>query len=57
MIKDALGREWQCGTVQIDFMLPERFGLKYTDHEGKERTPIMVHRAPLGLGKILGDID
>jgi len=48
LIKDALGREWQCGTVQIDFMLPERFGLKYTDHEGKERTPIMVHRAPLG---------
>ena len=48
LIKDALGREWQCGTVQIDFMLPERFGLKYTDHEGKEKTPIMVHRAPLG---------
>ena len=48
MIKDALGREWQCGTVQVDFMLPERFGLKYIDHDGKEKTPVMIHRAPLG---------
>jgi threonyl-tRNA synthetase len=48
LVKDALGREWQCGTVQIDFMLPERFNLKYTDHEGKEQTPVMIHRAPLG---------
>ena len=48
MIKDALGREWQCGTVQIDFMLPERFNLKYVDHNGKEQTPVMIHRAPLG---------
>jgi len=48
MIKDALGREWQCGTVQIDFMLPERFNLKYVDSDGKEKTPVMIHRAPLG---------
>jgi threonyl-tRNA synthetase len=48
MIKDALGREWQCGTVQVDFMLPERFGLKYIDQNGKEQTPVMIHRAPLG---------
>ena len=48
MIKDALGREWQCGTVQIDFMLPERFDLKYIDTDGKEKTPVMIHRAPLG---------
>jgi threonyl-tRNA synthetase len=48
MIKDALGREWQCGTVQIDFMLPERFGLKYIDTNNEEQTPVMVHRAPLG---------
>lgn len=48
LIKDALGREWQCGTVQIDFMLPERFNLKYIDSDGKEKTPVMVHRAPLG---------
>ena len=48
MIKDALGREWQCGTVQIDFMLPERFNLKYIDSDGLEKTPVMIHRAPLG---------
>ena len=48
MIKDALGREWQCGTVQVDFMLPERFGLKYIDQNGKEQRPVMIHRAPLG---------
>jgi len=48
LIKDALGREWQCGTVQIDFMLPERFGLSYINTEGKKETPVMIHRAPLG---------
>ena len=48
MIKDALGREWQCGTVQVDFMLPDRFNLKYIDSDGTEKTPVMVHRAPLG---------
>ena len=48
LIKDALGREWQCGTVQIDFMLPERFGLKYIGPDGQEKTPVMIHRAPLG---------
>lgn len=48
LIKDALGREWQCGTVQIDFMLPSRFNLKYIDSDSKEKTPVMIHRAPLG---------
>lgn len=48
LIKDALGREWQCGTVQIDFMLPERFNLKYIDKDGQEKVPVMIHRAPLG---------
>lgn len=48
LIKDALGREWQCGTVQIDFMLPERFGLRFVDQNGKEEIPVMIHRAPLG---------
>jgi len=48
LVKDALGREWQCGTVQVDFMLPERFELKYVDKDGKEKTPVMIHRAPLG---------
>lgn len=48
LIKDALGREWQCGTVQVDFMLPERFNLKYIGPNGQEKTPVMIHRAPLG---------
>lgn len=48
LFKDALGREWQCGTVQVDFMLPERFGLKYVDSDGSKKTPVMIHRAPLG---------
>jgi len=48
MIKDSLGRKWQCATVQVDFMLPEKFGLTYVDKNGQEKTPIMLHRAPLG---------
>ncbi|MDO8469841.1 MAG: threonine--tRNA ligase [bacterium] len=45
---DALGREWQLSTVQIDFFLPERFNLTYTDADGKEKRPIMIHRAIIG---------
>jgi len=45
---DALGREWQLSTVQIDFVQPERFGLKYMDQDGTEKTPVMLHRAILG---------
>ena len=48
MVKDALGREWQCGTIQIDFMLPERFNLEYVDNDGKSKRPVLIHRAPLG---------
>ncbi len=48
MVKDSLGREWQCGTVQVDFMLPERFDLSYIDKEGKKQRPVLIHRAPLG---------
>ncbi len=48
LIKDALEREWQCGTIQVDFMLPERFSLSYIDKGGKEKTPVLIHRAPLG---------
>ncbi len=48
VIKDALGREWQCGTIQVDFMLPQRFSLSYINKEGKEETPVLIHRAPLG---------
>jgi threonyl-tRNA synthetase len=47
-IKDALGREEQCGTVQLDFNVPERFNLKYVDENGKDQTPVMIHWAPLG---------
>ncbi len=47
-VRDALGREWQNSTVQCDFNLPERFDLKFTDSDGKEKRPIMIHRAVLG---------
>ena len=47
-LKDALGREWQCATIQCDFALPERFKLKYTDKDGREKKPIMLHRVILG---------
>jgi len=45
---DALGREWQLATPQLDFVQPKRFGLTYTDHEGKELTPVMIHFALMG---------
>jgi threonyl-tRNA synthetase len=48
IVKDALGREWQCGTIQLDFMLPERFELEYVDSDGKTKRPVLIHRAPLG---------
>jgi len=47
-IKDAIGRKWQCSTIQLDFNLPERFDLEYTDSEGKKQRPIMIHRAIFG---------
>lgn len=47
-IRDAIGRQWQCSTVQVDFNLPERFGLQYVDKDGERRRPIMVHRAIFG---------
>lgn len=48
MVKDVFGREEQCGTVQLDFNLPEKFDLKYIDSNGSEKRPVMIHRAPLG---------
>ncbi len=48
MLKDALGNDRQLGTVQIDFAMPGRFGLTYTDADGKDKTPVMLHRAILG---------
>jgi threonyl-tRNA synthetase len=54
-ITDALGRSWQCGTCQVDFFMPERFGLTYTDAEDRQRTPVMIHRALLGsIERFLG---
>jgi threonyl-tRNA synthetase len=48
VFKDAIGREWQCGTIQVDFMLPERFNLEYVDKDGTVKQPVVIHRAPLG---------
>jgi len=48
MVKDALGRKWQLGTIQVDYNLPERFGLEYTGADDKKHRPIMIHRAPFG---------
>ena len=48
MVTDALGREWQCATQQLDFVQPMRLGLKYTDQTGAEKMPIMIHKALLG---------
>jgi threonyl-tRNA synthetase len=47
-ISDALGRYFQLGTIQLDFQLPERFGLKFTNHEGQDEKPVVIHRALLG---------
>lgn len=47
-MKDCLGREWQMGTIQLDFQLPQRFDLYYIDEEGNKKTPIMIHRAIFG---------
>ncbi len=53
--KDAIGREWQLATVQLDFNMPERFGLVYADSDGKEKRPVMIHRAILGsIERFLG---
>ena len=48
MITDSLGREWQCATEQLDFVMPERFGLTYIDDDGTEKRPVMIHKALLG---------
>lgn len=55
IIKDALGRDWQMGTVQVDYNLPERFELEYTGEDSKPHRPIMIHRAPFGsLERMIG---
>jgi len=55
MMKDTMGREWQTGTIQLDFQLPRRFNLKYTDADGKEKTPVVIHRVIYGsLERFIG---
>ena len=56
-IKDALGREWQCGTIQLDFQLPHNFGLTYATREGGIEMPVVIHRAIYGsLERFIGII-
>ena len=55
VLRDAIGRDWQCGTTQVDFNLPERFGAFYIDADGSKKTPVMVHRAICGsLERFIG---
>jgi threonyl-tRNA synthetase len=55
VLRDAIGRDWQCGTTQVDFNLPERFGAFYIDANGEKKTPVMVHRAICGsMERFLG---
>lgn len=54
-LNDALGREWQCGTIQLDFQLPQKFDLTYTDKNGEEKTPVVMHRVIYGsLERFIG---
>ena len=48
MVRDAIGRKWQLGTIQVDYNLPERFGLTYTGADNQPHRPVMIHRAPFG---------
>jgi threonyl-tRNA synthetase len=55
VLRDAIGRDWQCGTTQVDFNLPERFGAFYIDKDSEKKQPVMVHRAICGsLERFLG---
>lgn len=55
-VTDAIGRSWQCATVQLDFQFPERFDLEYTDADGRKRRPVMIHRAIFGTLERFGAI-
>ena len=55
LMKDSIGRDWQTGTIQLDFQMPERFGLKYRDDKGKEKIPVVIHRVIYGsLERFIG---
>ncbi len=56
-IKDAIGRTWQCGTIQLDMQMPKKFNIEYVDHEGNRREPVMIHRVIYGsIDRFLGII-
>ena len=58
VLRDAIGRDWQCGTTQVDFNLPERFGAFYIGADGEKHVPVMIHRAICGsMERFLGDSD
>jgi threonyl-tRNA synthetase len=48
VLRDAIGRDWQCGTLQVDLNLPSRLGATYIDEDGQKKTPVMLHRALFG---------
>jgi threonyl-tRNA synthetase len=55
VLRDAIGRDWQCGTTQVDFNMPQRFGAFYVDNDGAKKTPVMIHRAICGsMERFLG---
>jgi threonyl-tRNA synthetase len=55
LVKDVIGRTWQLGTVQVDYVMPERFQLEYTASDGQKRRPVIIHRAPFGsMERFLG---
>ena len=54
MVKDVIGREWQLGTVQVDYNLPERFDLSYVGSDNQDHRPVMIHRAPLMMERFCG---
>ena len=55
MVRDVLGRTWQLGTVQVDYVMPERFNLEYTGADGQKHRPVVIHRAPFGsLERFIG---
>ncbi|WP_025101873.1 threonine--tRNA ligase [Burkholderia sp. A1] len=55
VLRDAIGRDWQCGTLQVDMNLPERFGIEYVDEDGQRKRPVMLHRALFGsLERFIG---
>ena len=58
LVRDVIGRKWQLGTVQLDYVLPERFKIEYTGSDNQKHRPVMIHRAPVWVdGKVHGHPD